>query len=202
MDPVRLMDEAQPDNVHDRVARLARAVVHLATAEGQGWDRLVDTCATAIGCTVRLASTEPAAAAAASTNAGVITIPLGSDVNDALLIGSADGPASADDELLAIALVAVARSVRLREQAIARTAHLQQALDSRVVIEQAKGVLAERGRIALDTAFDLLRAHSRRTQQRLADLAALVVAGDDVWREVLEVTREERSWDTSSTSNG
>jgi AmiR/NasT family two-component response regulator len=50
-------------------------------------------------------------------------------------------------------------------------------LNTRVVIEQAKGVLAERGGITMDHAFNLLRAHARRSQQRLADMARGVVEG-------------------------
>ena len=56
---------------------------------------------------------------------------------------------------------------------------LQHALNSRVVIEQAKGVLAERGAVDMDVAFTLLRGHARKTQQRLADLARAVVGGAD-----------------------
>jgi GAF domain-containing protein len=56
---------------------------------------------------------------------------------------------------------------------------LQTALNTRVVIEQAKGVLAERGAVDMDVAFTLLRAYARKTQQRLADLARAVVAGAD-----------------------
>jgi len=56
---------------------------------------------------------------------------------------------------------------------------LQGALNSRVIIEQAKGVLAERGSIDMDRAFVLLRAHARKTQQRLADVARAVVNNAD-----------------------
>jgi GAF domain-containing protein len=56
---------------------------------------------------------------------------------------------------------------------------LQGALNSRVIIEQAKGVLAERGSIDMDRAFMLLRAHARKTQQRLADVALAVVNNAD-----------------------
>jgi transcriptional regulator with GAF, ATPase, and Fis domain len=54
---------------------------------------------------------------------------------------------------------------------------LQQALQSRVTIEQAKGVLAERRRINVDEAFALLRAHARRHNLRLTDLARQVADG-------------------------
>ena len=57
------------------------------------------------------------------------------------------------------------------------TAQLQVALDSRVVIEQAKGVLAERMQMTPETAFDVLRANARRRRVPLHELAQLVVAG-------------------------
>lgn len=54
---------------------------------------------------------------------------------------------------------------------------LQHALESRVTIEQAKGVVAERNRIAPDEAFDMLREHARRGNLVLRDLCAAVVGG-------------------------
>jgi hypothetical protein len=57
------------------------------------------------------------------------------------------------------------------------TQQLQTALDTRLIIEQAKGVLAERGSIHVDQAFALLRSHARRTNRRLSDLAHAVVHG-------------------------
>ena len=57
-----------------------------------------------------------------------------------------------------------------------RVLQLQQALESRVQIEQAKGVLAERFAIDLDSAFALLRAAARANRIRIHDLAAEVVA--------------------------
>jgi AmiR/NasT family two-component response regulator len=56
---------------------------------------------------------------------------------------------------------------------------LQTALNTRVTIEQAKGVLAERGNVDMDQAFVLLRSYARRTQQRLADVALAVVEKAD-----------------------
>jgi GAF domain-containing protein len=54
-------------------------------------------------------------------------------------------------------------------------AQLQHALDSRVLIEQAKGVIAERKNISIDRAFTLLRAHARQNRIRLHDVAQRIV---------------------------
>lgn len=56
---------------------------------------------------------------------------------------------------------------------------LQRALDSRVVIEQAKGMLAARRNISPEEAFDLLRRHARSTNTRLHALCQDVVDGND-----------------------
>lgn len=55
---------------------------------------------------------------------------------------------------------------------------LQHALDSRVVIEQAKGVIAERHGLEPAAAFDALREHARSRQRRIHDVAREVVGGD------------------------
>ena len=56
---------------------------------------------------------------------------------------------------------------------------LQTALNTRVVIEQAKGVIAERGQVDMERAFVLLRSHARRTRHRLSDIATEVVERGD-----------------------
>jgi len=53
----------------------------------------------------------------------------------------------------------------------------QTALDSRVLIEQAKGILAERRGITPNEAFDVLRRQARNTGQKLTALAAAVING-------------------------
>jgi GAF domain-containing protein len=55
---------------------------------------------------------------------------------------------------------------------------LQGAVDSRVVIEQAKGVLAERHKLSLDAAFATMRRHARSHNGKLSDVALAVLKGD------------------------
>ena len=54
-------------------------------------------------------------------------------------------------------------------------AQLATALESRIVIEQAKGMLAERLRISLDDAFVLLRQTARSRRVRIHDLSREVL---------------------------
>jgi hypothetical protein len=57
-----------------------------------------------------------------------------------------------------------------------RTIQLQTALDSRVVIEQAKGIVAGLESISPDEAFNKLRRQARSERRKLHDLAAEIVA--------------------------
>jgi AmiR/NasT family two-component response regulator len=52
---------------------------------------------------------------------------------------------------------------------------LKYALESRVLIEQAKGVIAQRHGITIDAAFQLLRTHARSNRLKLHGLAQSVV---------------------------
>lgn len=69
-----------------------------------------------------------------------------------------------------------ARAIRHRE---ALAEQLQTALNSRVIIEQAKGVIAERRQLDMDQSFTVLRSTARRTNRRLSDLARAVVDGSE-----------------------
>ena len=68
-------------------------------------------------------------------------------------------------------------SERLRHDAEALATQLQHALDSRIVIEQAKGILAERHDLTPDAAFALLRACARTHRVKLRPLAQGIVEG-------------------------
>lgn len=59
-------------------------------------------------------------------------------------------------------------------------AQLQQALDTRVVIEQAKGVLAGRYNVTPDAAFEVMRNHARTNRIKIHDVARGVVTGGAV----------------------
>jgi GAF domain-containing protein len=87
-----------------------------------------------------------------------------------------------DDLALGQALADVATIGILSERAIRRgevvSEQLQAALNNRIVIEQAKGVLAERGDLTMDVAFDRLRRHARNHNLRLSEVAREVVLTD------------------------
>jgi GAF domain-containing protein len=55
------------------------------------------------------------------------------------------------------------------------TEQLQSALNSRITIEQAKGVLARTHGVGVDAAFDLMRGYARSNNLRLSDVARAVV---------------------------
>lgn len=54
---------------------------------------------------------------------------------------------------------------------------LQSALNTRIVVEQAKGVLSERGQVDMNVAFNQLRAYARNHNLMLGDVARSVLEG-------------------------
>jgi len=89
----------------------------------------------------------------------------------------ADSVALSDGEIvLAQALADVASIAIVQDQATRQAAvregHLQHALTSRIVIEQAKGMIAERARIDMDDAFNHLRAFARDHNRGLTEFDA------------------------------
>ncbi len=98
-----------------------------------------------------------------------------------LFNGHAD-PVPAADQRIAQALADVATIGILQQRSAHRSTmlaeHLQRALNSRVIIEQAKGVLAERNAVDMNAAFEALRQYARNHNVKLTELALAVVRGD------------------------
>ena len=129
------------------------------------------------------------AAAVAAGWVSVVAVPLiptgrhGAPPIGALVLPSRTrGPMDLPDQAWALALAAAAAAgwdaqLSLRRERLVTVA-LQQALDSRVTIEQAKGVLAERGGLDPATAFDRLRRYARAHREPLADVARQVLDAD------------------------
>jgi transcriptional regulator with GAF, ATPase, and Fis domain len=86
-----------------------------------------------------------------------------------------------DDVVVAQALADIATIGNIHERSIRDTrtlaSQLQGALDSRIIIEQAKGIVAERRRVSVDEAFVQLRTFSRNHNRRLTETAREIVAG-------------------------
>ncbi|WIX85214.1 GAF and ANTAR domain-containing protein [Amycolatopsis sp. DG1A-15b] len=91
------------------------------------------------------------------------------------LFGARPGALGTDDAELAQGLADAATIGVLHERAVrhgkATSEQLRTALNSRVVIEQAKGVLAVTGRLAMDDAFTALRGYARGHNLLLRDVA-------------------------------
>jgi transcriptional regulator with GAF, ATPase, and Fis domain len=100
------------------------------------------------------------------------------------LFDTRTGTLDPDTIRLGQALADVATIGLLQERAIRRretlAEQLQSALNSRIVIEQAKGVIAERRGLDMDRSFEVLRLASRSGNRRLSDLARAVIDGSVV----------------------
>jgi transcriptional regulator with GAF, ATPase, and Fis domain len=132
------------------------------------------------------------AAASAAGFASVHTVPmrLRNTVLGALgLFGTGTGLLSEGDRALAQALAHVASVAIVADRAIHDEStikdQLQAALNSRVVIEQAKGVLAQLGTLDMDQSFDALRRYARDHNSRLSDLARQVIIREISAQDVL-----------------
>jgi GAF domain-containing protein len=91
------------------------------------------------------------------------------------------GPLDPADLVVCQALADMATIGLLQERAMREARllaeQLQAALDSRVVLEQAKGILAERCGVPMDAAFALMRSYARNRNRLLSDIAREVIEG-------------------------
>ncbi len=86
---------------------------------------------------------------------------------------------SHEDVNLTQALADAATIGILQERAVKHgvdlAGQLQGALNSRIIIEQAKGIVAERRQVDMDEAFALLRSHARSSRTQLSEVARAVI---------------------------
>ncbi|WP_026373763.1 GAF and ANTAR domain-containing protein [Agrococcus lahaulensis] len=91
-------------------------------------------------------------------------------------VGELEGAdAAVAQALAALATIAIVQERTTRESTVLAE-QLQRALESRIVIEQAKGILGESAGVDMDEAFRMLRQHARGHNLNLRDVAERVVA--------------------------
>jgi GAF domain-containing protein len=97
------------------------------------------------------------------------------------LFRAGSGRLAAPDLPLAQGMADIAAIALIQERSLRESrgvvSQLQGALSSRVIIEQAKGVLAEQAGVGVDAAFALLRTHARSCNRRLSDIAGDLIDG-------------------------
>lgn len=95
------------------------------------------------------------------------------------LFGAIPGALNAADLRLGQALADVATIALIQDRAASDSAavneQLQHALNSRVLLEQAKGILAYSGDLDMPTTFEVLRAYARNHNLKIADVAGALV---------------------------
>jgi transcriptional regulator with GAF, ATPase, and Fis domain len=152
----------------------AAVIVPDLSQEAQRWPAFVD-----------------AAAGAGFASVHALPMRLKDNVLGALgLFGTSAGRLTDEDLDLGQALAHVASVALVSDRATADrtlvTEQLQSALTSRVLVEQAKGLLAQLGDLDMDQAFGALRRYSRDHNERLGEVAARVVNRELGARDVLD----------------
>lgn len=138
----------------------------------------------------------PAAADAGFASVHAVPMRIDSTVLGALgLFGSAAGTMDADDLVLAQSLANVAGvalvAARTARDSRVLNAQLQNALDSRVTIEQAKGFLAQYAALDVHRSFEMLRRFARDHNLRLTDVALRLLDRDLPADAILTYSRDK-----------
>ncbi|WP_345630653.1 GAF and ANTAR domain-containing protein [Rugosimonospora acidiphila] len=123
----------------------------------------------------------PHAVAAGFRSVHAFPLRLRSEVIGALNVFGTEAEARLEEQDVHVvqAIADIATIALLQERAIRRseilTEQLQAALNSRIIIEQAKGVIAQALDLSIDEAFDAIRAYARRSNRQLGELAHDIV---------------------------
>jgi transcriptional regulator with GAF, ATPase, and Fis domain len=139
----------------------------------------------------------PAALAAGFASVHALPMRLRDRMLGALgLFGTTVGSLSSDDLSLGQALADVASVALVQDKVTSDqksvNEQLQTALTSRIVLEQAKGVLAQQGSLQMEEAFAMLRRYARTNNLRLTAVAEAVVARRLRAQEVFDGSRSPR----------
>jgi GAF domain-containing protein len=126
----------------------------------------------------------PAASRAGFTSVMALPMRLRGQVIGALnTFGVAESAPLSEEQIPIAQALADAATIAILQHRLAHdkqvvNEQLQVALNSRIAIEQAKGVLSARLNKTTDEAFEVLRLHARSTRRRLTDLAEDVAQGN------------------------
>jgi AmiR/NasT family two-component response regulator len=85
------------------------------------------------------------------------------------------------------AAAAIARLLAVTEATYERRAQLQHALQSRIAIEQAKGILAERHGLDVEQAFEAIRSASRANRLKVHELVRRITPGAETPEEIVRL---------------
>lgn len=113
------------------------------------------------------------------------------------LFGTSIGPLNEEDLTLGQALADVASVALVHDRAATDAViiqeQLQTALTNRVVIEQAKGVLAQQGQLDMAQAFAMLRSYARDNNRRLTEVAQAVIGRSLPAQQLIEYAQRRKA---------
>jgi GAF domain-containing protein len=107
---------------------------------------------------------------------------LRAEVIGSLNLFSSEPRALGDDDIQVVQAMADIATIGILQERSIRDAHafstqLELALESRIVIEQAKGIVAERSHIGVDDAFERVRGFARAHNRLLSETARQIIDG-------------------------
>jgi GAF domain-containing protein len=139
----------------------------------------------------------PHAATNGFLSVSAVPMRLRSQVIGALnLFSTSPGALSEEDVRVAQAMADIATIGVLHERVVHDTrdlsAQLEFALESRIAIEQAKGIVAEHNHVSVDTAFEVIRRYTRNQNQLLSETARRIIDGTLAPRSLAPEARPSR----------